>query len=187
MHCCSRSRLRIGHHPNELGGLNFSSSGDKIYEGMNLLQAWISIAKSRVVGILSNVRNRILNFVLEIEATNPDAGEATPDAKPIPEECVSQIFNHCIFGNVGSVASGQHISQATQQNIKSADFESLAAFLEKVGLAEGDIVELKEAITVESEPTKEGFGPRVRGWIGKAVGKLVQGSKEISTSVATIF
>ena len=43
---------------------------------------------------------------LEIEATNPDAGEATPDAKPIPEERVSQIFNNYVFGNVGSVASG---------------------------------------------------------------------------------
>ena len=61
----------------------------------------------------------------------------------------------------------------------------MAALLKEVGLAEGDIVELKEAITVETNPTKEGFGPRVTGWISKAVGKVAQGGMKISTSVAT--
>ena len=65
----------------------------KVYENMRLAQAWLALPKSSVIGILSTVRNRILDFALEIEATNPDAGEATPDAKPIPEERVSQIFN----------------------------------------------------------------------------------------------
>ena len=64
----------------------------KVYENMRLAQAWLALPKSSVIGILSTVRNRILDFALEIEATNPDAGEATPDAKPIPEERVSQIF-----------------------------------------------------------------------------------------------
>ena len=153
---------------------------------MNLLQAEISIAKSSVVGVLSAVRNRTLDFALEIESTNPDAGEATPDATPpISRERVSQIFNHCVFGDVGSVASGHHISQTTQQNIKSADFESLALFLKQVGLAQGEISELKEAIAVESKPTKETFGPRVTDWIGKAAGKVVQGTMKVTTSVAT--
>ena len=80
----------------------------KVYENMTLAHAWLALPKSSVIGILSTVRNRILDFALEIEATNPDAGEATPDTKPIPEERVSQIFNHCIFGSVGSVASGHH-------------------------------------------------------------------------------
>jgi hypothetical protein len=159
--------------------------GDKIYQDMNLMQAWIAIPKSAVVGILSTVRNRILNFALEIEATNPDAGEATPDERPIPEERVSQIFNNYIYGSVGSVSSGHRITQTTQQNINSGDFDSLASFLRNVGFNDSDIAELKDAVDAEEAPEKDGFGPKVADWIGKAVGKVAQGGMKISTSVAS--
>jgi len=159
--------------------------GDKIYEDMNLMQAWIAIPKSSVVGILSTVRNRILNFALEIEATNPEAGEAMLNVRPIPEEHVSQIFNNYIYGSVGSVASGHGITQTAHQNINAADFDSLASFLRDVGFNEPDISELRQAVDSERTPTKESFGPKVAGWIGKAVGKVAQGGMNISTSVAS--
>ena len=149
------------------------------------MQAWIAIPKSAVVGILSTVRNRILNFALEIEATNPDAGEATTDERPIPEDRVSQIFNNYIYGSVGSVASGHGITQTTQQNINSGDFDSLASFLRDVGFDDSDISELRQAVDAEEVPKKDGFGPKVAGWIGKAVGKVAQGGMKISTSVAS--
>jgi AbiTii len=51
---------------------------ENMAEDMVLAQAWINIDKSQIVGILSTVRNRILNFALEIEASFPEAGEAAP-------------------------------------------------------------------------------------------------------------
>jgi hypothetical protein len=44
-----------------------------------------------------------------------------------------------------------------QQNIKTADFESLAVFLKQVGFAEGDISELKETITNRNQADERGF------------------------------
>jgi hypothetical protein len=159
--------------------------GDKIYQDMQLMQAWMAIPKSVVIGILSTVRNRVLNFALEIEATNPDAGEATPNERPIPEERVSQIFNNYIFGSVGSVASGHGISQTTQQNVNAGDFASLASFLRDIGFDEQDVSELQEAVTAESTATEKGFGPKVAGWLGRAVCKVAQGGMKISMSVAS--
>jgi hypothetical protein len=43
----------------------------------------------------------------------------------------------------------------------------------------------KRRSRIETKPTKEGFGPRVMGWIGKAVGKFAEGGMKISTSVAS--
>lgn len=86
--------------------------GEGIYEGMNCLQAWKVIPTSRIVAALDAVRNRILNFVLEIEAESPDAGEAPINSNPVPQEKVQHIFNTYITGNVQNVATGStHFKQ----------------------------------------------------------------------------
>jgi hypothetical protein len=159
--------------------------GDKIYEDMLLIQAWSTLPKSSIVGILSTVRNRILNFALEIEADNPEAGEAAPDTKPIAEERVSQIFNTNIYGNVASIASGQHISQTTQQNVNRGDFASLAKFLKELGFSDQDVGDLHEALGAEPSPPETGLGTKVASWLGKAVEKVAAGGMKISTAVAS--
>lgn len=80
--------------------------GQNIYQYMNCVQAWKVIPINAVVSALDSVRNRVLNFSLEIEAESPDAGEAAPRSNPVPQERVNQIFNTVITGNVQNVASG---------------------------------------------------------------------------------
>jgi Zn-dependent oligopeptidase len=67
---------------------------------------------------LDEIRNRILNFVLEIEAQDPAAGEAALNSSPVPPEKVNQIFNTYISGNVQNVATGSH---SFEQNTTSKD------------------------------------------------------------------
>lgn len=86
--------------------------GQNMYEGMNCMQAWKVIPINSIVGALDAVRNRILNFVLEIEAEAPDAGEAALNSNPISQDKTSQIFNTFISGSVQNVATGS--SQVTQ-------------------------------------------------------------------------
>src|SRR6476661_873539 len=80
--------------------------GQNIYQGMNCMQAWKVIPITSVIAALDAVRNRILSFVLEIEARAPDAGEAPANSNPLPPEQVHQIFNTYISGNVQNVATG---------------------------------------------------------------------------------
>lgn len=56
------------------------------------MQAWKVIPIGAVVGVLDAVRNRVLNFVLEIEAEEPSAGEASINSNPLPQERIQQIF-----------------------------------------------------------------------------------------------
>ncbi len=80
--------------------------GQNIYENMSCMQAWKVIPLTAIVAALDAVRNRILSFVLEIEAEAPDAGEAAMNSNPVPQEKVHQIFNTYISGSVQNVATG---------------------------------------------------------------------------------
>jgi hypothetical protein len=67
--------------------------GRGIFQGCELVEAWRLYPKSRVVGVLDSVRNRILKFAFEIESENPNAGEAIMTDTPIPPQKVEQIFH----------------------------------------------------------------------------------------------
>jgi AbiTii len=87
--------------------------GRDIYEEMVCMQAWKVIPASSLVAALDTVRTRVLNFVLEIEAQNPAAGEAMANEKPLPQETVQNIFNTYITGPVQNLAAGS--SNVTQR------------------------------------------------------------------------
>lgn len=158
--------------------------GDKIYENFVLIQGWTAIPKSFVTNILSTVRNRVLNFALEIEAQNPDAGEAPVGSLPIPKENVSQIFNNYIYGDVANVASGSGISQTANMTVIKGNFDSLKTTLKSQGVDEAEILELKKAIKEDPIPKSKTLGPKVASWVGKMVGKAASGIWQIGVDTA---
>jgi len=80
----------------------------KFYQHMNCVQAWKVIPITALIGALDEIRNRILNFVIEIEAQNPNAGEAAINSAPVASDRVQQIFNTYISGSVQNVATGSY-------------------------------------------------------------------------------
>lgn len=163
-----------------------ASVANKIYSGYSLYAAWMNVPKGAIVAIIDTVRNRILNFALEIEKAAPDAGEAPPDSKPIPEDKVSQVFNTYIAGNVQNVATGgTNFSQSGEFMVLKGDFIGLSSLLKSQGVAEDDISSLHEAINEDAKKQKTpGFGEKVSGWIGKMLSKAGTAAWEISTSSA---
>jgi AbiTii len=89
--------------PQELA-VKFGASG---YGGGRLrvqcISAWQEISVAAVVGIIETIRNRLLEFVLQIEAEAPGAGEAEPGQAPLPQEKVTQIFHTYISGGVAHI------------------------------------------------------------------------------------
>lgn len=64
----------------------------KIYRKMVCIEAWTEIPTAIVIAILDTVKSRILDFVIEIEAENPNAGDALPHEKLIPDQIVNNIY-----------------------------------------------------------------------------------------------
>lgn len=158
--------------------------GAKIYERVHLMQAWLAVPKTFVAGILSTVRTRVLNFALEIEVQNPDAGEAPANSTPIAQANVSQIFNTYVYGNAANVSSGNGNSQSAQFTINKGDLKSLEKSLTSQGVEKEDVAELKTAIKSDAPPSGDSFGPKVSSWIGKMVMKAADGTWKVGTAVA---
>ena len=76
------------------------------------LRAWQEISPGSIVAIIETVRNRLLEFVLQIELAAPDAGEAVGSEPPLPQETVHQIFNTYISGGTAHVAGAGSSSTA---------------------------------------------------------------------------
>lgn len=123
--------------------------GRRIYEKMVCMQAWKIIPASALVAALDTVRTRVLNFVLEIEAQNPAAGEAMANEKPVPQETVQHIFNTYITGDVQNLSSGStNVSQNAhlQKGVDSEVFVELLDAIASAKLPKPLAVELGEAV-----------------------------------------
>jgi hypothetical protein len=155
-----------------------------------LAQAWLNVNKSRVVGILSTVRNRILGFALELEASYPDAGEANPSKTPLSEE-INRVFQQNItqnfHGPVANIASGHAIEQTGTVNIQQGDFRTLAMFLQEKGVSDEDIRDLKSALKADPrpEPNSKTLGKKVAAWVGKMIAKSAEGAWKAGTDAAS--
>ena len=142
--------------------------GKNIYQGMNCMQAWKVIPVAGIVAALDAIRNRVLNFVLEIEAESPDAGEAPVNSNPVPQEKVHQIFNTYITGTVQNVATGSsNVSQNAVQN--SINEELFKDLLDALNQSNGDkrvISELSSAVEkMQASQGEKGFRAHYQSFI----------------------
>ncbi len=63
--------------------------------------------------------------------------------------------------------------------------ESLKKYLAGLGLEDGDVKELEQAIKEDGPPKKsKGFGQRVAGWIGKMTAKAATGGWDVTVGAA---
>ena len=123
--------------------------GSSMYDGYNCIQAWKIIPASAVIGIIDTVKTKILNFALEIEMINKDAGDVEINSNPIPQDKVSQIFNINVSGNVQNLASGNHQSNIQQEVANTQlpeDFIKLISDLKQSNIEDNIALEVEKRI-----------------------------------------
>ena len=159
---------------------------NNVYIDMQCLAVWQLIPRSAVIAILDTIRNRLLNFVLEIEAEAPAAGESKPGSPPLPQDRVTQVFNTTIWGgNINLSVAGHGITQTLNLDVREGDLEGLKQYLSSLGVSDPDLSDLQKAITEDDTPKSSGnFGKKVSGWIGKMTGKAAAGAWNIGLSTA---
>ena len=140
----------------------------EVYDNMSLVSAWTLISSIYITQILEAVRNKLLDFILELQDQFPELTESDDKIGEVPQEKTTNIFNTHIHGNQNVVATGANITQDVRLVVRSNDISSLLSYLKSIGVSEEDTQELKEAVE-EDGPAEEtaGFGPRVRDWLGK--------------------
>lgn len=143
--------------------------GSNIFENMNCMAAWKVIPFSALVALIDTIKTRVLNFCLEIESEDPDAGEAPPNEPPIAQERVDQVFNTFITGTVQNLATGSHhVSQQATMNsgVSDALFRDLLQAISTVNDAHA-VQEMQLSVeSMRDAYGTNGFLERYRAFMG---------------------
>ena len=150
-------------------------------------KAWCEIPISGVVQTLTEVRSRLLDFLLEL---NNEFGDDMTDEQvksKASEVDPASMFNNAIFGDNTTILVGK---QNTQHVVNSKVFNNVSALekeLQRHGVSEDDIHELKAALESDKghvDIEKKEYGPEVKSWFKKMVGKAADGAWQINLGVA---
>jgi hypothetical protein len=150
--------------------------------GHALARAWQEVPFGAIAGMLDTIRTRVLNVALDIKK---EIGDTDADLKKIePNSERAERVNHIVINHIygGTVFVGDQ--QTITQNIAMGNWQDLRDALLAVGIQEGDIGELSQAIEQDGKT----FGTRVKGWIGRNATKVFDKGLQVGASVgATVL
>lgn len=151
---------------------------------LQLISVYKSMSKNSVIEIITNVRNKLLDFMLELDGKYGDLTEIK-DLKMKKEE-ISSIVNNTIINGDGNVLNTGKKSKITNtSNINKGSKEDLINHLKDIGLSEEDTSEIVEIIDSETPDFhSEKFGVNVNTWIAKMINKTINGSWNVGIGAA---
>jgi hypothetical protein len=152
---------------------------------MRCISAWGVLPQTGFLEIINHVRNNVLEFALNIEKLDPEAGEGKSGAAPLSAAQVTNIFNTTIHGGSIGAVGNVDATNVIGSNVTKGDTASLRAALSAEGVDAEDLDELEDALRTEPKvQSDESFGPKVQAWIGKMIAKAASGAWNIALSAA---
>jgi len=130
-----------------------------------LVEAWKALSLSTMSGLLEIVRNKVLDFVLEIQKKFPDVGEPSFDKDSLNGNTLDKIVQN-FFGETFVVNDGGTVNI---QIVKKGNFASLGRFLKSEGITDAGIKALDAAIKEERPKSRKALGGRITAWLQKNV------------------
>lgn len=162
--------------------------GKQLTSGYQIQKAWCEISLSGITQILTQVRSRLLDFLLELnEKIGDDLTDEEVKEKANTEDA-ENLFNNAIFGDNTTIVVGSSNTQTVGSVVVSGDFNSLSDILTKNGVEENDISSLKTAIEEDKELVDEKnrqFGPSVKAWLQIMFAKAVDTSWKIELGITS--
>lgn len=159
---------------------------ERVFEGHALNRAHQVIPRASIGGMVDKVRNKLLEFALELRN---DIGSSEPTPQNPPPAVVEHHVTNIIFGGQTNVSGGSisgDVIQGVNQNVIKGDFATLSGALKQIGFTDASLADLKTALDDDAkEEQKAGIGPKVAGWIKSAVAGLANGTLKVSSEVAT--
>jgi hypothetical protein len=156
--------------------------------GYNVERAWGKPSAGRMLQVVTEVRSRLLDFVLELSDKIPEDLDKSEMKEKSKEIGTSELFKNAVLGDNVSIVVGSHNVQNIQNRINKNDFDSLADALREHSVGEEDIEALKVAVEKDSdapEHKEKKFGKNVRGWTSSMLTKATESVWNINLGVAS--
>ena len=154
----------------------------RISGGMVLVDAHQPVPAYIVSGILDQVKNKLLDFVLSLQESSITSEDL--DNRAVKPEAVRNLFNYYILGDHNVVAGGEHVDQRVTR-VQKGDVDSLLDYLSGFNIDENDLSELKKAVASEPTATRGDYGPKVQAWLGGMISKAASRSWDIGLDAAS--
>jgi hypothetical protein len=163
-----------------------SMLGGLLSSGFHFEKIWSQVELPQIRQLLIEVRSRLLDFILELREKIGDS-MSDNDAKSAAALIdVQSMFAGAVIGDNATfqIGGSQNQQRVSNRNVKG-DGNALATELRSRGVAEDDIAVLNEAIRTDPAATADGqFGPAVKSWIKRMMGKAIDASWNIELGVA---
>jgi AbiTii len=150
--------------------------------GTHVVSAWCELNMIQVENILTQVRSRLLDFMLELKGAVGDVAE-----KELPEKAqavhAEKLFTTAIYNTgSGTVVLG---STNVQVNNKQGDIDGLLAEVKKLGFEKEELEELRQAVIEDKSKNEkpsitEGETSK---WYMKALKKIGKGTLDVGVDV----
>ena len=148
-------------------------------QGMQCIEAWQELPITSIAGMLSQIRNRLLAFTLEIEEANPELGERS--ANDQERERVAATYHTVILGGTQTIVHGGTVKQHI--TVEQGDLAGLVVALKELGVPEADISALTKSIEADRLEGKA-YGTRSQSWIESAGRKVASGAWQLTLASA---
>lgn len=150
--------------------------------GMVLVDAHQPIPPHVVSGILDQIKNKLLDFVLSLQESN-----ITPEDlenRTVKTDVARNLFNINIYGGRNIVASGEHVRQHVD-TVQEGDLDTLLMHLRELNINDDDLRDLEDAISSEPVASEGNYGPKVRAWLGGMVSKSASRAWDVGLDTAS--
>ena len=170
--------------PLDLAKLKYCKSIDKNYE---ITKCYKEIALHCFTGILTQIRSRLLNFLLELS----DQVAGMPEEKSMNEKFkkvdTDSIFKNAIFGDNTVINLGHENSFTIHNEVRKGDLNTLKKSLIEKGIKNSDVDDLEEAIIADGPiaPRCKTYGKNVSTWFSNMIIKAANSTLGIGVAVAT--
>ena len=148
--------------------------------GMELVDAHQPLQPYLISGILDNIKNKLLDFIIGLQENN-----VTPESLKdgtVETEVPRNLFNIHIYGDHNIVASGEVVHQAVN-TVQEGDVASLVNHLRELNVNNDDLNELEEAISQETLTSNKEFGPKISRWLERMVSKAASDAWRVGIEV----
>jgi len=161
----------------------------EIDSSYHITKIYKQIALHNLTSIISQVRARLLDFMLELSSQlETTEGDSLSDkASKIDTQ---SLFANAIFGSGAVINIGNNNNTQINYVIEKNNFKMLKERLTENGVAEQDVNELETALHADEKISKhheKSFGPQVSKWFAKMLTKAADNSWAIGVNVAATF
>jgi hypothetical protein len=151
---------------------------DKFGSGLILYAAWQALSKANIAGIIDSVRNRVLEFSMQLDE---ESSQSADNSSTVSNERVHHLVQTIIYGNVqGDVIAG--VSGSVIQ-VAPHDLASLKASLLAMGVPEPDVATLTTAVK-QDERAERAMGAQTSTWVGTLASKVSSGAVTLAKGIS---